>query len=61
VVGGKHQPPGVLAAGGGFQGGNGHRWCGIAAHRFKQNGGRFNADLPQLLGHNKTVVFVTDK
>ena len=61
VVGGQHQQQGVLAARGSFQSGYGHRRCGIAAHRFKQNGCRFNADLPQLLGHDETVVFVTDE
>ena len=61
MVGGQDQQQGVLSAGGGFQSGYGHCRCGIAAHRFKQNGGRFNADLPQLLGHNETVVFVTDE
>jgi hypothetical protein len=61
VVGGQYKQQGVLAAGGGFQGGYSHRRCGIAAHRFKQNGSRFYADLPQLLGHDETVVFVTDK
>ena len=61
VVGGEHQQQGIVAPGGGLQGGHGHGGCGVAAHGLQQDGGGVSADLSHLLGHDEAVVFVADQ
>jgi len=57
MIGRQHQEQWIFALGGGSQRRNGDRRRGIATDRFEQNAA-FQADLAQLFGHDKAVVFV---